>query len=130
MVEDNGLPGYRGRLNDQCVTIAQVLQPAGYFTAMSGKWHVGQKHGVVPVEPRLRRQPQRRRPAGSTTPTTPRASSVPQRPKARPTTARELPKGWYTTDLWTDYGIKFIDEALAAKKPFFLYLPTTPRTSR
>ena len=31
-------------------------------------------------------------------------------------------KNWYTTDLWTDYGIKFIDEALAAKKPFFLYL--------
>ena len=33
-----------------------------------------------------------------------------------------LPKDWYTTDLWTDYGIKFIDEARAAKKPFFLYL--------
>ena len=33
-----------------------------------------------------------------------------------------LPQGWYTTDLWTDYGIKFIDEARAAKKPFFLYL--------
>src|SRR5438046_8531783 len=33
MVEDKGLPGYRGRLNDQCVTIGQVLQSAGYFTA-------------------------------------------------------------------------------------------------
>ena len=33
-----------------------------------------------------------------------------------------LPKDWYSTDLWTTFGLKFIDEALAAKKPFFLYL--------
>lgn len=34
------LPGYRGDLNGQCVTIAEALRPAGYRTAMSGKWHV------------------------------------------------------------------------------------------
>src|SRR3954470_18999005 len=28
MTEDDGLPGYRGRLNDQCVTIGEVLRPA------------------------------------------------------------------------------------------------------
>ncbi|MFZ9992557.1 MAG: sulfatase-like hydrolase/transferase, partial [Opitutales bacterium] len=33
-----------------------------------------------------------------------------------------LPKDWYSTDLWTTYGLKFIDEALAAKKPFYLHL--------
>jgi arylsulfatase len=33
-----------------------------------------------------------------------------------------LPKNWYTTDLWTDFGLKFIDEARETKKPFFLYL--------
>jgi len=33
-----------------------------------------------------------------------------------------LPRDWYTTDLWTEFGIRFIDEALAAKKPYFLYL--------
>jgi arylsulfatase len=33
--------GYRGRLNDQCVTFAQVLRDAGYQTMMSGKWHAG-----------------------------------------------------------------------------------------
>ncbi len=45
---DDGLPGYRGDLNQQCVTIPQVLRPAGYHTLMCGKWHVtpvtGSKH--------------------------------------------------------------------------------------
>ena len=34
-------PGYRGRLNDQCVTLGEVLRPAGYHTFACGKWHVG-----------------------------------------------------------------------------------------
>src|SRR5262245_38038310 len=51
MTEDRGenAPGFRGRLNDRCVTIAEVLKPAGYFTAFSGKWHVGHEHGVMPA---------------------------------------------------------------------------------
>src|SRR5262245_23820166 len=43
MVGDYKLPGYRGRLNDRCVTIAEVLKPAGYRTYLSGKWHVGEQ---------------------------------------------------------------------------------------
>jgi arylsulfatase A-like enzyme len=41
MVEDSGLPGYRGRLNFNTPTIAEALKPAGYRTYMTGKWHVG-----------------------------------------------------------------------------------------
>lgn len=33
-------PGYTGDLNGHCVTIAEVLRPAGYRTWMTGKWHV------------------------------------------------------------------------------------------
>ncbi|MBA3674840.1 MAG: sulfatase-like hydrolase/transferase, partial [Chitinophagaceae bacterium] len=32
--------GYAGDLNDKCVSIAQVLKPAGYSTYATGKWHV------------------------------------------------------------------------------------------
>ncbi len=39
---DYGLPGYRADLNEQCVTIAEVLRMEGYHTYMSGKWHVTQ----------------------------------------------------------------------------------------
>ncbi|WZP00938.1 sulfatase-like hydrolase/transferase [Isosphaeraceae bacterium EP7] len=40
MTIDRGFDGYRGTLNRQSATIAQVLRPAGYRTYMAGKWHV------------------------------------------------------------------------------------------
>lgn len=38
---DYEVPGYRGSLNSNTVTIAEVLKGAGYRTLMMGKWHVG-----------------------------------------------------------------------------------------
>jgi arylsulfatase len=40
MMEDRGLPGYRGELNRNCLTIAEELRLANYHTAMVGKWHM------------------------------------------------------------------------------------------
>ncbi|MGB3779302.1 MAG: arylsulfatase [Tunicatimonas sp.] len=45
MTSDRGTDGYRGDLNQQSVTIAEVLKPAGYRTFMSGKWHVTKHMG-------------------------------------------------------------------------------------
>ena len=43
MTSDDKLPGYRGDLSFNAVTIAEALKPAGYSTYMSGKWHVTNK---------------------------------------------------------------------------------------
>ena len=40
MTKDQHLPGYTGALNENCMTIAEMLRPAGYATYALGKWHV------------------------------------------------------------------------------------------
>jgi arylsulfatase A-like enzyme len=40
MMENRGADGYRGDLNESCVTVAEALRPAGYSTYAVGKWHV------------------------------------------------------------------------------------------
>src|SRR4051812_33278982 len=37
MMEDRGVPGYRGELNRNCLTIAEELRRVDYHTAMVGK---------------------------------------------------------------------------------------------
>jgi arylsulfatase len=113
------LPGYSGHLNDNCVTIAETLKGAGYFTALTGKWHVGQNFGVIPTGRGFDRALHSG--GGFYFSDSPRArlflngKSVGRRDAP-------LPQQWYSTDLWTDYGLKFVDEAKKAKKPFFLYV--------
>src|SRR5439155_15593785 len=94
--------------------------PAGYFTAMVGKWHVGQNFGVVPWKRGFDRS--LNSPFGGFYfPDSARAELFLNGEKIANDDAR-LPKSWYSSDLWAEFGLKFVDEAHAAKKPFFLYV--------
>jgi len=120
MTQKSNVPGYQGHLNERCATIAEELKPAGYFTAMSGKWHVGQEHGVTPANRGFDRSLNAI--AGGFYQAGSNRAKLFLDGQAIANDDARLPKDWYSTDLWTTYGLKFIDEARAAKKPFFLYL--------
>ena len=121
-------PNYRGFLNRHCATLAELLKPAGYSTYLACKWHLGQKEksqwplqrGFDKFYGCL---------AGSTRFFSPdtderqgRGITYGNEPvtKVKSTTDR----AYYTTDAFTDYGIKFIEEG-DKDKPFFLYLAYT-----
>ncbi len=124
----DNFPSYRGFLNRKCVTLAELLGSSGYSSYLAGKWHLGgdQKsrwplqrgfdrfYGCI---------------AGSTRFFSPDTDDREGRgiftdnqsvSKVRSTTERP----YYTTDAFTDHGIKFIKEG-SSEKPFFLYLSYT-----
>ncbi|MFC3784374.1 arylsulfatase [Sphingopyxis italica] len=121
-----GLGGFQGRLADRAVTIAEVLKPAGYFTGMAGKWHVGAQHGTPPKAVGFDRSMFQK--GGTYFPDQPgkgRTFVTIDGRQAR-LDSPEVGKGeWYASDMLVDWTVRFVDEAKVAGKPFFLYLPFT-----
>ncbi len=117
--------GFHGRLLPRCVTIAEVLREAGYFTAMCGKWHLGQQNGTPPWERGFMRSLNSRFgeiyfPKEDDKPGT---GNLYLNGREIRKDSPEFGQDWYSTELFATWGLKFIDEARAEKKPFFLYLP-------
>lgn len=52
MMADREQIGYRGDLNRNCVTMAEVLRTSGYGTYMVGKWHVTPARPTDPADPK------------------------------------------------------------------------------
>lgn len=115
MVQDLGQPGFRGRVADDAVTIAQALQLSGYRTFMSGKWHLGTndptKYGFEEFYGTL----------------------VSAQTFWDPNHYRRLPEGreaitykegeFYGTNALTDHAMQFLNKARETPdKPWFFYL--------
>jgi arylsulfatase A-like enzyme len=117
-------PGFQGKLADTSVTMAEVLGDAGYFTAMTGKWHLGQQHGTPPWERGFQRSLNLQ--AGGVHFANQGGAKGNAKlyldGQEKSLTDPLFGDDWYGTDLWTRWGLKFIDEAISAEKPFFLYL--------
>lgn len=124
-----GQPGYEGRLNDRVVTIASVLGEAGYDTFMTGKWHLGAAEGSRPFERGFDRSFAMlsggashfvdMRPAYSPDP----EGKAPYMEDDR--TLTELPAEFgYSSQFFVDRMIDYIGEA-GGERPFFAYLAFT-----
>ncbi len=135
MVDWGETEAYRGRLNRNCVTLAEVLRSAGYVTCMSGKWHVGGEYKIGDPA-------QWRKEVGDERHPTPRQRGFdhfygilcgacsywkPTTLMKDDTFIESVPKDYYLTDALADEACGMISNASNAGKPFFLYwTPTTP----
>lgn len=124
-MEDNlGHPAYQGYLNQNCVTIAEALRPAGYHTYMAGKWNVGWSRPHWPVDRGFERYFGLLR--GASDYFDPRVGG---RAKislfARDDKiVKEFPDDFYLTDAISDEAAQYVREA-PPREPFFLYVAYT-----
>jgi arylsulfatase len=123
MVDDRGRDGYRGELNRRCVTLAEVLKPAGYRCYMAGKWHVTRHtKGDGPKDnwPLQRGFEKFYGLLGSVRsyydPPTLTRDNEPTRADA---------KDYYLTDAITASALDYLGESGKGKDPFFLYVAYT-----
>jgi arylsulfatase A-like enzyme len=127
MMRDEGPanPGYRGRLMEHCVTLAEVLGPAGYRTIQTGKWHVGDKKKSWWPSAR----------GFDRTYSCPQGGGFYFRPssfkqerfvvrnsKILYDPQNDPPADWYATDAYTDEGLEYMRDSVKEEKPFLWYL--------
>lgn len=127
MVYRNDGPGYLGYINENSVTLAEVLKSKGYKTMMTGKWHVGHKKGQWPIDRGFDKFYGIHKHVDSYYKVL-KGSEVYLNGELllssdeEPVNHLNPDQEWYTTDVFTDYALKFLKEESDAEEPFFLYL--------
>ena len=116
-------PHYRGVLGHNVVTVATLLEGAGYHTYMAGKWHLGSTPEQLPSRRGFER-------------TVALADSGADNWEQRPYIPLydnanwfadgepyQLPEDFYSSRFLVDKTIEFIDSQIEDRRPFFAYLP-------
>nr|WP_319273152.1 arylsulfatase [uncultured Draconibacterium sp.] len=112
---DYGVDGYRGQLNRNCITIAEVLKEAGYKTYMTGKWHLGSDMDDRPLQRGFDKY------FGCL-----RGAFNYFKPEDLFMYGNDIleepdPETFYTTDAFTDTAVNWINDT-QSDQPFFLYM--------
>ena len=138
MTFEENRPGYRGFLQPNCVTIAEVLRDRGYQTGMVGKWHLSQTRMGPRHMRNLNNQiilPQFADPA--TYPVGRGFDSHygiiwgvinhfdPFTLVRNTTPIQDVPEDYYATDAFTEEAVKQIEQYATTDAPFFLYVAYT-----
>ncbi len=117
---------YQGYLSKQSVTIAEVLKQAGYYTAASGKWHVGEYRPHWPTDRGFDNYYGLISGAANYWDITRGKAEDTKRHFAIDSTEYMPPsEGFYLTDAITENAVSMLKKAGTKDQPFFLYLPYT-----
>jgi arylsulfatase len=124
-----GFPNLSGVLPAHCVTIPEALKPVGYRCYMVGKWHLSREIGLPNADIRV---------WGPSSPTVrgfdefygmlggyntcwkedPFYTRLPEGHPKRP----YAPGEFYSTDVFGDYALDFLEDGRTSGQPWFLYL--------
>ncbi len=117
-----GKPGYEGVLNDRAVTLATLLKDRGYHTYITGKWHLGKTPSTLPGKRGFERSFIQ---ADSGSDNWENRTYMMLYDKAywfEQDKEVQLPKDFYSSTLFVDKAIDYIDAGRADGKPFFTYI--------
>ncbi|QDT45227.1 Arylsulfatase [Gimesia alba] len=110
-------PGYLGRLNNRCATLAEVLKPAGYGCYYVGKWHMHPETGPIKrgfdefygyTKGHSHDQYD--------------ADYYIRLPQGRNKEIDPPTDQYYATDVFNQYALEFIRQGQKTDKPWFLFL--------
>ena len=110
-------PAYLGKLNKQCMTLAEVLKSSGYGTYGVGKWHVG--HEETPPDRGFDEYYGYIR--GHSTSQW-KVGNYMRLPEGKKPELEFDADDFYATDAFNDYAVEFLEQAQKKDEPFFLYL--------
>ncbi len=128
-----GMPGYEGHLSEHVAALPEILRAAGYHTYMTGKWDLGRAldDAHMPANRGFESSftlttgtsvhlgfPDRNASGGVQ-----RADPLPYQEHGAPVT--ELPEEFFSTEMFTDKLIEYIDEHRRDGRPFFAWLSYT-----
>ncbi|CAG8291816.1 unnamed protein product [Penicillium salamii] len=133
----SGKAGYEGFLNRDVAALPEILEDNGYFTVMSGKWHLGMRTSQGPWERGFQKafamlpgccnhygwEPiQEKFPIGGR----PIHAEMGQKVEITPNKTEDS-EGFYSTDYYTYRLIRYLEERTEEEesKPFFSFLPFT-----
>ena len=114
---------YQGVLGSNVVTVATLLQDAGYHTYMAGKWHLGKTPERLPNRRGFERSVAM---ADTGADNWEHKPYIPIYKKANwfeDGEELELPENFYSSQYLVDKTIEYIDSNVGDDKPFFAYVP-------
>ncbi|HBV65361.1 MAG TPA: arylsulfatase [Rhodopirellula sp.] len=113
----------RSMMEPEEVTVAEVLQDAGYATGIFGKWHLGDNYPLRPDDQGFD-ESYIHRGGGLAQPSEPIENNKRYSNPILFENGKQIETEGYCTDLYFDAAIRFIDRCKQQGKPFFVYLPT------